>query len=71
MRLALLGFGIGMLVVATVTRLIRSLLYGISASDPAAFVSVASLLICLVLLACFVPACRAMPVGPMVALRHE
>ncbi len=70
-RLALLGFGIGMLVAAAVTRLIRSLLYGISASDPVAFVSVASLLICVVLLACFVPAWPAMRVDPMVALRHE
>jgi len=70
-RLALLGLGIGTLVAAAATRLIRSLLYGISASDPVAFVSVACLLICVVLLACFVPAWRAMRVDPMVALRYE
>ncbi len=70
-RLALLGLGIGILVAVAATRLIRSLLYGISASDPVTFVSVASLLVCVVLLACFVPAWRAMRVDPMVALRYE
>jgi len=70
-RLALLGLGIGVLVAAAATRLIRSLLYGISASDPLTFVLAASLLIGAVLLACLVPAWRAMRVDPMVALRHE
>ncbi len=70
-RLALLGLGIGILVAAAATRLIRSLLYGISASDPLTFVLVASLLIGVVLLACFAPAWRAMRVDPMVALRYE
>jgi len=70
-QLALLGLGIGTLVAAAATRLIRSLLYGISASDPATFLLVALLLGCVVLLACFAPAWRAMRVDPMVALRYE
>jgi len=70
-RLAFLGLAIGIAVASAVTRLIRSLLYGVTASDPVTFVSVASLLICVVLLACLVPAWRAMRVDPMVALRYE
>jgi putative ABC transport system permease protein len=71
MRLALLGLGIGIVAAAGATRLIRSLLYGISASDPAAFISVAVLLIGVILLACYIPARRAMRVDPLVALRYE
>jgi putative ABC transport system permease protein len=70
-RLALLGLAIGMVVAAAATRLIRSLLYGLSASDPMTFVFVASLLLGVVLLACLVPAWRAMRVDPIVALRYE
>jgi len=70
-RLALLGLAIGIAVAAAATRLIRSLLYGVTASDPLTFFFVATLLICVVLLACLVPARRAMRVDPIVALRHE
>jgi len=70
-RLALLGSAIGIGVASAVTRLIRSLLYGVTASDPVTFVSVASLLIGVVLLACLVPAWRAMRVDPIVALHYE
>ncbi len=70
-RLALLGLAVGIVVASAATRLIRSLLYGVSASDPMTFVFVASLLICVVLLACLVPAWRAMRVDPIVALRYE
>ncbi len=71
MRLALLGLGIGIVAAAGATRLIRSLLYGISASDPAALIFVAVLLIGVVLLATYIPARRAMRVDPIIALRYE
>jgi putative ABC transport system permease protein len=71
MRLAFLGLVIGIVVAAAATRLIRSLLYGVSTSDPMTFLFVASLLMGVALLACLVPACRAMRVDPIVALRYE
>lgn len=70
-RLAGLGIIAGLAVSFGATRLMSSFLYGIGAADPLTFGSVAFLLTLIVLVACYLPARRAMRIDPMVALRHE
>jgi ABC-type lipoprotein release transport system permease subunit len=53
------------------TRFMASILFGVSASDPLTFASVAILLTLIVLAACYIPARRAMHIDPIVALRYE
>ena len=71
MRLALTGVGVGLVTAFALTRVITSQLYEVRATDPVTFVSVASLLIAVALVANLVPALRATRVDPAVVLREE
>src|SRR6266508_1427561 len=70
-RPVLLGVVIGMAAALTFTRLMGSLLFRVSATDPLTFAGVTFLLIAIALLACWIPARRATKVDPMIALRTE
>ena len=71
LKLGAAGIALGLLGALAVTRLLQSLLFGISATDPLTFAMSAFLLLSVALIACWLPASRATRIDPMVALRHE
>jgi predicted permease len=70
-RMALLGVGLGLAGAWGLTRLMVDELFGVTAHDPLTFAAVAIALLVVALLACYLPARRAVRVDPMVALRHQ
>jgi putative ABC transport system permease protein len=69
--LALIGLGIGLVLAVTSTRVLSSMLYGISPTDPITLAATALVLLLVALLASYLPARRATKVDPMVTLRYE
>jgi len=71
LELAFAGAAVGLVGALIVSQLMAGLLYGVRPTDPATFAGVALLLIAVALLACYIPARRAIRVDPLVALRYE
>jgi predicted permease len=70
-KMALVGIALGLVASFGLTRLMSSMLFGVSPTDPLTFITVAIVLLAVALVACWIPARRATRVDPMVALRHE
>ncbi len=70
-KMAASGIGLGLVASFGLTRLMAAILFGVSATDPFTFAAVVLLLLAITLLACWIPARRAMRVDPLLALRHE
>src|SRR5438477_1147435 len=68
-KLTLLGLAIGLVAAWGATRVLASLLFEVQATDPATFLSISLLLLSIALVACFLPARRALSVDPVIALR--
>ncbi len=71
MLLVLIGVVCGLAGAFGITRVMSSLLFNVSTTDPATFGGIAALLVAVALVACYIPARRAMKVDPLIALRYE
>ncbi len=71
LKLVLMGAGIGLVGAFAAAQMLKSLLFGVSATDPLTFAAIVGFLMVVALLACWIPARRATKVDPMIALRCE
>jgi putative ABC transport system permease protein len=71
LRLCALGVGSGLAGSVPLTRLLRSVLFGVSPADPVTLVAASAALVLVAVMACYIPARRAVTIDPMTALRHE
>jgi len=71
LRLCALGVGFGLAGSVPLTRLLGSVLFGVSPADPVTLVAASAALLLVAVMACYVPARRAVMIDPMTALRHE
>jgi putative ABC transport system permease protein len=71
LKLAIVGIITGLIIAFLLTRLMSSLLYEVSSTDPLTFIGVPLIIALVVLAACYIPARRATRVEPMIALRYE
>jgi putative ABC transport system permease protein len=71
MKLTLIGMALGLMGAVASTRLLRDMLFGVKPIDPLTFAAMTLLLMCISLVACFLPARRATKVDPMNVLRSE
>lgn len=71
LRVSLVGVGIGLVLSLAAVRIFSRMLYGVSVTDPATFVTVPLFLMAVAFLGCYVPARRAMQVSPSITLRYE